>query len=237
MKFTRKNTGEYFQEWLRVIRLIQRSDVIFKTCLKYIASGKSLLTFLDKFSVEQVEYITHSNLVDNKLIACAGSGKTTSIIGRVKFMVEHGLIHKNEVFAITFSRPAATDFHRKIRLLFPNHASFCELKNFSTIDSLAKSILCRVKSHKSDNVEILSIAFKNYLSTISSEDITLVRRFKNIKYLFVDEAQDLNAVQFGAIMLLREKFGTIVSLIGDPNQNIYQFRRSSATYLMNFPCK
>jgi len=37
--------------------------------------------------------------------------------------------------------------------------------------------------------------------------------------------------------LLKKKIGTICHLIGDPNQNIYQFRRSSSSYLINFPGK
>lgn len=221
-------------ELKKIIKSFFKYPTILKEICLYILTRNSKLEFLRLYSDEQIKYITNLDLIDTKLISCAGSGKTRSIIGRIKFMVEHGLAKKEEVFAITFSKHAAMDFHTKIKDLFPEFGEFCDLKNFSTIDSLAKSILCRVKSHKSENVEILSIALRNYLKDISDTDAKLIWNIKPIKHLFVDEAQDLNEVQYDIILLLREKFGTIINLVGDPCQNIYQFRRSSSTYLINF---
>ena len=210
---------------------------IIKEICTYIDTRKSKIKFLKKFSAEQISYITNLDLTDTKLLACAGSGKTRSIIGRIKFLTEHLAVPKSNIFMITFSKIAANDFHNKIQNLFPNFESWAQLKNFSTIDSLAKSILCRIKSHKSNNVEILSIAFRNYLQNICPEEIHLIKKIKNIQHLFVDEAQDLNQVQFEAICLIKKYFGTSIHLVGDPNQNIFQFRRSSSLYLMNFSAK
>lgn len=202
---------------------------------EYINTHISKLDYLDLFSKQQLKYVTYPNTYHTRLIACAGSGKTRSIIGRIKFMVEHGLAQKETIFAITFSKHAAIDFHHKIITLFCDHTSFCKLTNFTTIDALAKSILCYVKSSKSDNVEILSIALRNYLASASKADIENIRQFKNIKHLFIDEAQDLNRVQYDIIQSLIKHFATKIHLVGDPNQNIYQFRGSSSTYLINFP--
>jgi len=221
----------------KMVKLFIKYPTVSMQLYRYTVTGVSKIDFLKKFSQEQIKYITSLDTNDSKLIACAGSGKTRSIIGRIKFMVEHGLANKEEIFAITFSKHAAMDFHQKIKELFPDFVEFCQLKNFSTIDSLAKSILCKIKSHKSDNVEILSIAFRNYLRDIPSTDIETIKHIKNIKYLFIDEAQDLNEVQYDAAILLKKIFGTKISLIGDPCQNIFQFRRSSSKYLTNFPAK
>ena len=233
------NTGKYLFDMasLKLVDSFFKHPTILNEIYKYIMSKTSKLEFLTMFSEEQVKYITNLDISDTKLIACAGSGKTRSIIGRIKFMVEHELVKKEDVYAITFSKHAATDFRCKIKSLFPNFNDFCKLKNFSTIDSLAKSILCRVKSHKSENVEILSIALRNYLREMPASDAELIKKVKNIKHLFIDEAQDLNEVQFDAAMLLKKKFGTQIHLIGDPNQNIFQFRRSSSGYLIDFSAK
>lgn len=232
-KLTFKATDS--KEFQKLSNTLTKNGHISYQIYMFIRSKISKIEFFNMFSIEQIQYIKSIDTNHTKLIACAGSGKTRSIIGRIKFMAEHGLANPNEIFAITFSKHAAKDFHAKIKNLFPNHASFCVIKNFSTIDSLAKSILIRVKSHKSNNVGILSIALRNYLVTITDKEIELVKKFKNIKHLFVDEAQDLNEVQYSAIMLLNEKFGTNIHLIGDPNQNIYQFRRSNGSYLLDFP--
>lgn len=232
-KFSEKT--DYSSEAKKMIKSFFTYPTIFREICLYLSTKKSKLEFLRMYSDEQRKYITSLDTSDSKLISCAGSGKTRTIIGRIKFMVEHGLAKKEEVFAITFSKHAANDFHQKIKDLFPDFVKFCNLKNFSTIDSLAKSILCRMKSHKSENVEILSIALRNYLKGITDTDTKLIYNIKPIRHLFVDEAQDLNEIQYEIVLFLQEKFGTSVGLIGDPNQNIYQFRRSSSSYLINFP--
>lgn len=224
-------------ECTRLIKAFAKYPKIFDEIYSYLIFKKSKIDFLDIYSDEQIKYITNLDVVNTKLIACAGSGKTRSIIGRIKFLAEHKFVNKNEIFMITFSKTAASDFHQKVKNLFPDYAEFCQIKNFSTIDSLAKSVLCKFKSHKSENVEILSIAFRNFLREMTPLDIKAVTKIKKISHLFVDEAQDLNEIQYDIIRLLQEKFGTVCELVGDPNQNIYQFRRSSSLYLMNFLAK
>ncbi|CAH6421608.1 ATP-dependent DNA helicase [uncultured virus] len=200
-----------------------------------IKTGLSKIEFATQLSEEQFRYVTNLETGCTKLIACAGSGKTRSVLARIKFMVEHGLAERDEVYAITFSESAALDFRVKIKELFPNYDEFCRLTNLSTIDSLAKSVLCRVRAHKSENVSILSAAFRNYLSDLTTTtDIQALLAIKNIKHLFIDEAQDLNKAQYEIGLYLHEKCGTVVHMIGDPNQNIYQFRSSSSSYLINY---
>lgn len=214
--------------------LIYQYPVIYHSMTQYITSGINPLRFLHSLSNEQIMYVASLTQGDTKLLACAGSGKTRSILYRIYFMVKHGIVSRREVFAVTFSRFAAQNFHTKIKELFPDYKNVFVMKNFSTIDSLAKSILSRLCFHKSENVEILSIAFRNYLCEMKDTEIAEIRKLKPITHLFVDEAQDLNQVQYDAIMLLKEKLKVIVHFVGDPNQNIYQFRRSNSCYLMDF---
>ena len=227
-------SNEFKSEIDKLVSVYRYHYPIIRELFLYIDTRTSNIKFLKKFSPEQISYITNLSLTDTKLLACAGSGKTRSIIGRIQFLVSQLGVPRSDIFVIVFSKFASDDFHKKISHLFPNFESWAQLKNFSTIDSLAKSVLCKVKTHKSNNVEILSIAFRNYLLGISPAEIALIKKMKNIQHLFVDEAQDLNQVQFEAICLIKTHFGTHIHLIGDPNQNIFQFRRSSSSYLMNF---
>ena len=229
-----QKTDSFYNEIKILSQKFIRYPSIFKEIFMYILTRESKIKFLEKYSDEQMKYITSPDITDSKLIAVPGSGKTRSIIGRIKFMVEHNLAKKEEVFAITFSRFASQDFHSRIETLFPDFDSYLQIKNFSTIDSLAKSILCRVKSHKSENVEILSIAFRNFLREMTESELQQIPKLNQIKHLFVDEAQDLNEVQYDIALILKEKCGTHIHLIGDPNQNIYQFRRASDKYLSGF---
>jgi superfamily I DNA/RNA helicase len=58
-------------------------------------------------------------------------------------------------------------------------------------------------------------------------------KYGDLKVIFVDEAQDLNETQYKIIRFLQEATGSTVHLIGDPNQNIYQFRQSYERYMLN----
>lgn len=58
-------------------------------------------------------------------------------------------------------------------------------------------------------------------------------KYNNIKMLFVDEAQDLNETQYNIIKFIKEITKCSVHMVGDPNQNIYQFRGSYEQYMLN----
>jgi DNA helicase-2/ATP-dependent DNA helicase PcrA len=58
---------------------------------------------------------------------------------------------------------------------------------------------------------------------------------RTYRYLFVDEAQDLNSVQYAIIRTLGEQAASLL-LVGDPNQAIYGFNGSSKDFMMEeFP--
>lgn len=58
---------------------------------------------------------------------------------------------------------------------------------------------------------------------------------RTYRHLCVDEAQDLNSVQYSLIRILGEKADSVL-LVGDPNQAIYGFNGSSHRFMMEaFP--
>jgi DNA helicase-2/ATP-dependent DNA helicase PcrA len=58
---------------------------------------------------------------------------------------------------------------------------------------------------------------------------------RTYRYLFVDEAQDLNSVQYAIVRTLGEKALSVL-LVGDPNQAIYGFNGSSKRFMLEeFP--
>ena len=58
-------------------------------------------------------------------------------------------------------------------------------------------------------------------------------RYKDVKMIFIDEAQDLNKIQYDIACFLKKTLGASLHLIGDPNQNIYQFRESYESFMLN----
>lgn len=70
------------------------------------------------------------------LLACPGSGKTTTMIMRIGYLIEEENADPNRIKAITFSRASARDMTERFKRFFPQHSPV----DFSTIHSLAFTI-------------------------------------------------------------------------------------------------
>ena len=70
------------------------------------------------------------------LLACPGSGKTTTMIMRIGYLIEEKNANPRRIKAITFSRASARDMTERFKRFFPQHPPV----DFSTIHSLAFTI-------------------------------------------------------------------------------------------------
>lgn len=70
------------------------------------------------------------------LLACPGSGKTTTMIMRIGYLIEEKKVSPSRIKAITFSRASAADMKARYEKLFPHLPPV----KFSTIHSLAFEI-------------------------------------------------------------------------------------------------
>ncbi|GGG05032.1 ATP-dependent helicase [Paenibacillus abyssi] len=71
------------------------------------------------------------------LLASPGSGKTTTIIMRIGYLIEEKGVHPSRIKAVTFSRASAADMKERFERFFPALPSV----NFSTIHSLAFEVV------------------------------------------------------------------------------------------------
>ena len=180
------------------------------------------------YTNEQLEYINYNKHNHTKLIACAGSGKTRCIIARMNKLIENKVYKAESILMLTFSRFTRDDFINKIKTY---NDTFININYITTIDKFAKQI---IDINGSIDVSLLSYKFMLFLQDSSIENLQENVYLKDIKIIFIDEAQDLNEIQYKIFCLLRDKLGILINMIGDPNQNIYQFRNSSDKYLREF---
>lgn len=136
----------------------------------------------------------HSTLI----VSCAGSGKTTTLVEKVKELIPTG----EPITVIAFTNKNVDELKERIR-----HSPNLEIR---TIDSLAASFL--------DN----QIDGDNFQLKLETATQILVDYPKICKpsHLFVDEFQDLDTYKFNFIKAL-----PVLSrfFIGDPNQSIYGY--------------
>jgi hypothetical protein len=175
------------------------------------------------YSEEQKRYIQYPRLEDTKLLACAGSGKTACIIARINYLIQTGIVKNDEVYMLTFTKFTRFDFINKL-----DESDLMDEAYVATIDSFAKKF---ISPFNTVDVGLLSYTF---FRKLDSEEFPELAK---IKCIFIDEAQDLNEIQFGILKKLKEKYGIVLGFVGDPNQNIFQFRGSSDRFMMSYPAK
>lgn len=180
-------------------------------------------------SDEQKKYIFFNERKDTKLLATAGSGKTYCIIQHINYLINNKIFDETSIFMLTFSKNSKNDFINKItenKINLPK-------ENIYTIDSFAWYIL-GYDNVKEIDVSILSFSLLEFLKTFNIL-ISENPKIKQMQCLFVDEAQDLNETQYNILLCLKKITNSTLNLVGDPNQNIYQFRNASDKFLLNYP--
>ncbi len=73
------------------------------------------------------------------LLASPGSGKTTTTIMRIGYLIEEMGVSPSRIKAVTFSRASAEDMKKRFQRFFPNHRETSV--DFSTIHSLAFEVV------------------------------------------------------------------------------------------------
>jgi ATP-dependent DNA helicase RecQ len=162
---------------------------------------------------------------DSKYIVVAagpGSGKTKLLVHKLASLLMLEDVKHEQLLMLTFSRAAATEFKKRLIQLYGNAANFIEIKTFH---SYCFDLLGKVGTlGKSD--EIISIAIQK----IRSGEIEQSKITKTV--LVIDEAQDMDQVQFDLIKILMARNDEMrIIAVGDDDQNIFSFRGSDSKYM------
>ena len=123
---------------------------------------------LDNYQIEAVKAKEKNILV----VAAPGSGKTTVIINRIKYLVENNKIDESNIIVITFTKAAAMNMkNRYVRAFNKNRSPF-----FGTFHGLFYKILTR-EGYKINIIEgyiankIIESVLKKYFDEINEDKI------------------------------------------------------------------
>jgi len=154
-----------------------------------------------------------------------GSGKTRVLVHKMASLLLMEDVKHEQLLMLTFSRAATTEFKKRILKLVGNAANFVEIKTFH---SYCFDLLGRVGSiEKSDKI------IQEAIEKIRTGEIEPNKIVKTI--LVIDEAQDMDANEFGLIKTLLEKNEDMrIVAVGDDDQNIYSFRGAESKYFEEF---
>lgn len=183
---------------------------------------------LDNCNKEQLEFI-NSEINDCCLIGIPGGGKTTTIIKKILFHINNETLSNKSFLIITFSKKACHDFISRGENITKD---IFTKNNVKTLHSLAGTIINKLDKSKSDSIEIVICKALNYINQYSEEELKNIKCLRNLKLIIIDEAQDISELQYNLAKNIADKMKSSLILVGDPNQNIYQFQNGTDKFLL-----
>lgn len=162
--------------------------------------------------------IVLNNNTNNKqiILSCAGSGKTHVIILRIYYMIKYLNCSPNQILLLTYNKNASKEMQYRLNSLLINKKILC-----GTFHKIAFKLLSQYDTNFIDDNyhvdESQNLLYKFLCNNQILND--------KIKYIFIDEFQDINNIQL-KIMKKLNSFCNSLYLVGDDLQNIYSFRGS-----------
>lgn len=175
---------------------------------------------------EQYAVVTSPLGENQRILASAGSGKTTTITARIAYLLEHYEIRPQSILLATFSRSAAQEMRERVIRLSGPKPIYC-----GTFHALSAQIL-RENDPQSikDQPFIDELPYRLVAWLKTEKGRNWVAQFKAI---IVDEFQDINKIQWELLQLLQNRYSSM-SIVGDDAQNIYTWRGSSVDFILQF---
>jgi ATP-dependent DNA helicase RecQ len=176
-------------------------------------------------SLEQSQVMQDNSSQYIVVAAGPGSGKTRVLVHKLASLLQLEDVKHEQLLMLTFSRAAASEFKSKLYNLIGNAAYYVEIKTFHSY--------CFDLLGKLGDLEHAESIIETAISKIRSGEISLNRITKSV--LVIDEAQDISSREFELIKLLVEMNEEMrVVLVGDDDQNIFEWRGASADCLKWF---
>ena len=183
---------------------------------------------LENCNIEQINFIK-SELQDCCLIGIPGGGKTTTIIRKILYHVLEKKIGQKDFLIITFSKKACHDFINRGDTIIKD---IFNKNNVKTLHSLAGTIINKIDKSKSESIEIVICKALNYINQYDEIELKKIKCLKDLKLIIIDEAQDISEIQYNLAKTISNKLKCNLILVGDPNQNIYQFQNGTDKFLL-----
>lgn len=178
-----------------------------------------------ELSPRQLSIINDKESQHIAVLAGPGSGKTRVLVHKLASLILMEDVKHEQLLMLTFSRVAATEFKKRLLALVGPAAHYIEIKTFH---SYCFDLLGMVGSlGRSDQI------IQTTIEKIQNGEVEPSRITKTV--LVLDEAQDMDEWNYHLVrILLKHNENMRVIAVGDDDQNIFEFRKSSAKYLARF---
>lgn len=181
-----------------------------------------------------------SPLENAKLLGIPGGGKTTTIIYKIlNHFKNKDMKMKSDFLILMFGKKVRFDFINKGNNIYKEFSGkkaslLFNKDNVRTFHSLAGTIIQKLSGRQCSSLQVSIVSAINVIKNNSTENIKKLKCLKNTKLIIIDEAQDMSDIQYNLVKEICENIDSKLILVGDPNQNIYQFQNGSDKYLLEY---
>lgn len=209
------------------------------------AAHRRILTDLQ--NPEQQAIVAASREGSHLVLAGPGSGKTKVIVHRVAWLLRECMVLPEEIMVLAYNRSAAVEIKQRLwALVGPDAAGV----NVQTLHGLALRLTgtsYAVAVERGEHIQFDSVikAATEMLKRAEGDDelgpsVQRDRLLAGLRYLLVDEYQDVNADHYALISavagrtLNSEEDKLSLLVVGDDDQNIYAFGGASVRFIRQF---
>ena len=173
---------------------------------------------------EQAQAIRRPASVHQRILASAGSGKTTTLTARLAYLIEECNVVPERIVLMTFSRNAAQQMKKRIEGLIGEKQIWA-----GTFHGLSRALLKKFSPEK-----LKTLYFVDELVSMGEEWLGTPKGREwvgKLSYIVVDEFQDINEIQWKMLQRMLHP-GARLIIVGDDCQNIYTWRGSHVKYIL-----
>ncbi len=200
----------------------------------YIPEGSSLIDELTAKALEEEEKKLEGNTEQQKIynqpcnvhvnvLAGPGSGKTHVLTLRCARLIYREHVSPENILVLAYNRAVVVELRNRLDRLFTKlgMSRVAQRLHVHTFSAFAK--ICLGKELNDVPVELWENHFYHFLQVKSND---FKQMFTNIRYVLVDEFQDITDVRLNSLLKIHELFPDArFFTIGDINQSIYGFDR------------
>ena len=162
------------------------------------------------------------------VIAGPGSGKTHTLLLRLARLVHEQGTPPNEILVLAYNRAVVTELKHRLSELFSRlgYRTLIHRLNIFTYHSFIKRCIPDI----SDLIPLGTntegdVWVEKFLERIQSEPGLVINTLGSLRYVFIDEFQDIIRPRYEMIKQIANPKKTSITVIGDPDQSIYGYDR------------
>lgn len=176
----------------------------------------------DELSEEQKKVYDEEITKNVQVIAGPGSGKTHTLTLRVARLIHQENIRPENILVLAYNRAVVVELKERLTKLFSSlgYANIIQRLKVFTFHGFCKFSL----SGAIQNLEFAEWIQK-FIDTATNQPGIISNQLGVIKYVFVDEFQDITDERLELLKLIANPINTYTTVIGDPNQSIYGYER------------